>query len=81
MSCNGWKLLKNYRLNDDFCARNIEMRSASRKKTGSSQIRDSTILLRPAKSYELLFHFANIRIFFICKVTAGTKREKAGAFL
>ena len=36
MSCNGWKHLKNYRLNDDFCARNIEMRSASRKKTGSS---------------------------------------------
>ena len=32
MSCNGWKHLKNYRLNDDFCARNIEMRSASRKK-------------------------------------------------
>ena len=38
MSCNGWKHLKNYRLNDDFCARNIEMRDASRKKTGSSQI-------------------------------------------
>jgi hypothetical protein len=37
MSCNGWKHLKNYRLNDDFCARNIEMRDASRKKTGSSQ--------------------------------------------
>ncbi len=36
MSCNGWKLWKNYRLNDDFCARNIEMRDASRKKTGSS---------------------------------------------
>ena len=36
MSCNGWKHLKNYRLNDDFCARNIEMRDASRKKTGSS---------------------------------------------
>jgi hypothetical protein len=32
MSCNGWKHLKNYRLNDDFCARNIEMRDASRKK-------------------------------------------------
>ena len=39
MSCNGWKHLKNYRLNDDFCARNIEMRDASRKKTGSSHIR------------------------------------------
>ena len=38
MSCNGWKHLKNYRLNDDFCARNIEMRDASRKKTGSSHI-------------------------------------------
>ena len=36
MSCNGWKHLKNYRLNDDFCARNIEMRDASRKETGSS---------------------------------------------
>lgn len=36
MSRNGWKHLKNYRLNDDFCARNIEMRDASRKKTGSS---------------------------------------------
>ena len=40
MSYNGWKHLKNYRLNEDFCARNIEMRSsmrsASRKKTGSS---------------------------------------------
>jgi hypothetical protein len=35
MSYNGWKHLKNYRLNDDFCARNIEMRDASRKKTGS----------------------------------------------
>ena len=32
MSCNGWKHLKNYRLNDDFRARNIEMRDASRKK-------------------------------------------------
>ena len=39
MSCNGWKHLKNYRLNDDFCARNIEMRDASRKKTGSSHCR------------------------------------------
>ena len=38
MSCNGWKHLKNYRLNDDFCARNIEMRDASRKKTGSSHL-------------------------------------------
>ena len=37
MSCNGWKHLKNYRLSNDFCARNIEMRDASRKKTGSSQ--------------------------------------------
>ena len=40
MSCNGWKHLKNYRLNDDFCARNIEMRDASRKKTGSSQLNE-----------------------------------------
>ena len=36
MSCNGWKHLKNYRLSNDICARNIEMRDASRKKTGSS---------------------------------------------
>ena len=43
MSCNGWKHLKNYRLNDDFCARNIEMRSASRKKTGSSHGKQSLI--------------------------------------
>ena len=41
MSYNGWKHLKNYRLNEDFCARNIEMRSASRKKTGSSHSKEA----------------------------------------
>lgn len=46
MSCNGWKHLKNYRLNDDFCARNIEMRSASRKKTGSSHTRGKLACIR-----------------------------------
>lgn len=49
MSCNGWKHLKNYRLNDDFCARNIEMRDASRKKTGSSHQR----VWRMFKNYSL----------------------------
>ena len=51
MSCNGWKHLKNYRLNDDFCARNIEMRDASRKKTGSSQIEKASDRAHPDDEY------------------------------